>query len=34
MHIIETFERGQTPRNRAEPSRLTKQPALTWYDTS
>lgn len=23
MHIIETFERGETPRNRAEPSRLT-----------
>ena len=34
MHIIETFERGQTPRNRAEPSRLTRRPALTWNDTS
>ena len=22
MHVIETFERGETPRNRAEPSRL------------
>jgi len=23
MHIIETFERGETPRHRAEPSRIT-----------
>jgi len=25
MHIIETFERGETPRHRAEPSRLVKR---------